>query len=146
MVGQTYEDNFKTIDDKINESFSMQSKLYRSVGHKRVRTNIGDMAPILFVKVISKKKLGKKVFKTTKTIKCLVDHGSSSSLVTSDCVLHNGTYAGSPTRWKTTAGYFTTKKQAVINFQMNELSETALVHHKFNVHDKPLDQYDMEET
>ena len=121
----------------------MQSELYRSVGHKRIRQNIGDMAPILFVKIISKRKLGKKVVKTTKIIKCLVDHGSSSSLITSDCVLHNGTHSGSPTKWKTTAGHFTTKKKAAMNFQMNELSETALVHHKFNVHDKPLGQYDM---
>ena len=143
MVGQTYEDNFSKIDDKIMENYSLQSNLYRSVGHKRIRQNIGDMAPILFVKIVSKRKQGKKVVKTTKIIKCLVDHGSSSSLITSDCVLHNKTYAGSSTRWKTTAGYFTTKKQAVINFQMNELSETALVHHKFNVHDKPLGQYDM---
>ena len=101
------------------------------------------MAPTLCVKISSKHKLNGKVVKATKTAKCLVDHGSSSSLVTSDCALDNKTCTGVSTQWKTTAGTFTTKKQAVINFKMNELSETALVHHKFNVHYSPLGQYDM---
>ena len=95
------------------------------------------------VKIIGKHKHKIKVNESTKTVKCLVDHGSSSSLVTSDCVPDNKTHTGVSTQWKTTAGALTTKKQAVMNFQLNELSETALVHHKFNVHNGYLGQCDM---
>ena len=101
------------------------------------------MAPILYVKIICKHKYKNKVIKSTKVVKCLVDHGSSSSLITKDCVLDNKTYTGASTEWKTTAGTFITRKQAMINFKMSELSETALVNHKFNVHNSPLGQYDM---
>ena len=83
------------------------------------------------------------MIKSTKTAKCLVDHGSSSSLITNECVSDNKTYTGISTQWKTTVGVFTTKKQVIINFQLSELSETVLVHHKFNVHNSPLGQYDM---
>ena len=101
------------------------------------------MAPILYVKIICRHKYKNKIIKSTKTVKCLVDHGSSSSIVTKECVLDNKTYTSVLTQWKTTAGVFTTQKKAIINLQMNELSETAVVNHKFNVHNNPLGQYDM---
>ena len=142
-MGWTYQDNFSSLDNKTMENCSLQSELCGPVGHKHIRQNTGDMAPALCAKTISKCKQGKKAFETTEIIKCLVDHGSGSSLVTEDCVLHNRTHSGASTQWKTTAGTFTTEKQAAINFQMSELSETALVHHKFNVHSSPLGQCDM---
>ena len=110
-MGPTHKDNFSNIDDETMENYSLQSGLYKSVGRKRIGQNTGDMAPTPHVKTISKCKQGKKAFKTTKIVKCLVDHGSGSSLVTKDCVLHNRTHSGASTQWKTTAGTFTTKKK-----------------------------------
>ena len=110
-MGPTDEDNFSNIDDGTMENHSLQSGLCKSVGHKRIGQNTGDMAPMPHAKTISKCKQGKKAFESTKIIKCLVDHGSGSSLVTKDCVLHNRTHSGASTQWKTTACTFTTKNK-----------------------------------
>ena len=70
-----------------------------------------DMTPILYVKVISKYKYKKKTQYKTKTLKILVDSGSSSSVVSAQGILDNKTYKSSRTKWKTTAGKFITDKK-----------------------------------
>ena len=73
----------------------------------------------------------------------LVDPGSSSSLVFQKCVLNQPTYKSGKTGWETTAGKFATDCKVSLNFQMNELSQTALVNHQFDVSKENLGRHDM---
>ena len=73
----------------------------------------------------------------------MVDPGSSSSLVSHKCILKQPTYKSGKTSWETTAGKFLTDSKVNLNFQLNELSETAIINHQFNVAKGALGQYDM---
>ena len=143
MTGQVK--NYNSLDECVNDNYSLTSRLYKPVGHnhKQQRLNKEDVAPILFVKVLKKHKYKDKIKTITKTIKTLVDPGSSSSLVSDKSIIGHPKYKSTRTWWETTAGMFETNKKVNLNFKMSELSETAIVNHQFNVSKSPLGQYDM---
>lgn len=93
------------------------------------------------IKLKYKKK--KKLKKFTKTLKTLVDHGSSSSLVAQKAIGSLSTYKSKKTSWNTTAGSFLTNGKTDLNIKLSELSETAAMNHQFNVSQESLGQCDM---
>ena len=135
--------NFNSLDECINENFSLAGRLYRPIGRKRQRLNTVDSAPILFVKILIKQKYHNKTKCIKKTLKTLVDPGSSSSLVSETCIVGLPTYKSTKTLWETTAGTFKTDRKVNVNLKLSELSETAIINHQFNVSKAPLGQYDM---
>ena len=115
------------------------------MGHncERQKLNKVDSAPALFVKAITKHECKNKIKCSTKTLKTLVDQGSSSSLVSDKCVVGHPTHESTKTVWETTAGNFKTDGKVNLNFKFGELSETAIVNHQFNVSEGSLGQCDM---
>ena len=83
-----------------------------------------------------------------KPIRCLLDTGTSSSIVLRQYVAPGkaGGYSGQKTRWTTWGGEFVTKKKARVDFKFPELStskEVQWVCHVDETTDPNLAQYDM---
>lgn len=68
-----------------------------------------------------------------RTLKCLLDSGSSVSLMNKYYATKLRLKANSSTRWSTTAGQFNTTNTSKVEFSMPELHERRIIKHKFHV-------------
>ena len=97
----------------------------------------------MYVKLLHTDKKSTKKNKNRKNVlKALIDTGASKSLIASSFVYTKiSTTRG--TKFRTAAGDFSTYSKTKLNFQLPELSPTAVVNHEFHISKKKIGQYDI---
>ena len=106
--------------------------------NKRIRTT-EHVVPMVFASIQTK--LGKPKPLLSRV---LLDSGASSSIVSKDLVSKLRLQTSkNTTEWNTAAGTFSTTATCKLKFQLLELSPTAELHYRINVHDGKIPHYDM---
>ena len=95
----------------------------KNIKNKNSSKTVEDLTPIVFACVQTK--LGK--HPKIKTIKALLDSGSSSTLISQQYAKKLRLRTENKTKWKTTAGEFTTSFKTKIEFSLPELHERRVI-------------------
>ena len=95
----------------------------KNIKNRNSSKTVEDLTPIVFARV--RTKLGK--HPKIKTIKALLDSGSSSTLISQQYAKKLRLRTENKTKWKTTAGEFTTSFKTKIEFSLPELHERRII-------------------
>ena len=114
-------------DNYLEENYSLKNLL---VGKpNKSKTCDATLTPIVFTHV--RTKLG--VHPKIRTLKCLLDSGSSASLMNMYYAKKLRLKADTTTKWSTTAEHFATNYTTKVEFSMPEMHERRIIKHKFHV-------------
>ena len=135
------EQNFETLDDCINQSYSTETMPLSDLvlGRKPKKQKTNDLRPITFVRFNTSLGKPKPV-----TIKALLDSGGSESLVTEKFTkkLRPKKAQGPATVWTTPGGEMRTNQKVKAQLTLPELQDDVLIEWDFHV-TKSLGKYDM---
>lgn len=99
------------------------------VGKSKPTVADDTLTPIVFVRLCTTQHTHPKI----KTLKCLLDSGSSATLVKKKHVKLLHLSKSNPTMWKTSAGTFKTTKKVEVKMTLPELHSRRVITHKMYV-------------
>lgn len=108
------------------ENYSIRNLL---VGKSKPTVADDTLTPIVFVCLCTTQHTHPKI----KTLKCLLDSGSSATLVKKKHVKLLHLSKSNPTMWKTSAGTFKTTKKVEVKMTLPELHSRRVITHKMYV-------------